>query len=330
MAKRRVTIIGTGCIGASIGMALRNSPAAGELEIVGHDRDSGIAHQAERQGAFDRTTLLLDPALKDAGMVIVAVPFSEMETVLSDLGRLLEPDSGVVVTDTAPLKAPVLAWADKLLPPGVHFIGGDPILAPREEVKFPSSVADAGAELLKEALYTITIRPTDAPKAIEGVTNLAQQIGATPLYMDPVEHDGVRLFTRMLPDLTAVALLRTVMGDSGWEEMRKVASHHFAAGTSAAHGEVASRRLMAELGRDSLLRGLDNLVGELQSLRRAIAEGDDESLAATFHSTAEARTVWLHQAQTRDWEEQGAAPEMPGAMQRTLEMFFGRRKKRGE
>jgi prephenate dehydrogenase len=255
-----------------------------------------------------------------------------MHEVLSDLGRLLESDSGVIVTDTAPLKAPVLAWADELLPAGVHFIGGDPILVPSEEGGYPpSSVADARPDLLERATYAITVRPTDAPEAIESVTNLAGLVGATPLYMDPVEHDGVRQLTRTLPDLAATALLRATSAHPGWSEMRKVASHRYATATAAIEGDLESRRLMAELGETALLSGLDNLIEELRALREAIAAGQVEDLGQRLQEAGKMRDRWLLQALSRNWEGESApSPEMPSVAQRTLESLFGRRKKRGE
>ena len=73
---QRIAIIGTGCIGTSIGLALRQSADADHLEIVGHDRNPGVARQAKKLGAFDRVDFNLDIALNGAKLVILAVPDS--------------------------------------------------------------------------------------------------------------------------------------------------------------------------------------------------------------------------------------------------------------
>ena len=116
--RQRITIIGAGCIGASMGLALRQSEDADLFEVIGHDREYGIAQAGERRGAFHSAKLNLDMALRDAKLIILAVPLAEMESTLADVGRLLPADTGAIVTDTAPLKAPVLAWAQELLPAG--------------------------------------------------------------------------------------------------------------------------------------------------------------------------------------------------------------------
>ncbi len=50
--RQRITIIGTGCIGASIGLALHQSRDADHLEIVGHDREHGHARMGQKIGCF--------------------------------------------------------------------------------------------------------------------------------------------------------------------------------------------------------------------------------------------------------------------------------------
>ena len=49
----RVTIIGLGCVGTSIGLALRRLDPA--PQVIGHDIDSDNARQAKRVGAVDET-----------------------------------------------------------------------------------------------------------------------------------------------------------------------------------------------------------------------------------------------------------------------------------
>src|SRR5436309_15563750 len=71
--KKRITIVGTGLIGGSLGMALKAARLPG-LEIVGHDRDRGNANQAAKPGAIDRAEHNLQRAVTGAGMVIIRVP----------------------------------------------------------------------------------------------------------------------------------------------------------------------------------------------------------------------------------------------------------------
>ena len=49
----KITIIGTGLIGTSLGMALKKAQV--KAEIVGSDRDRGVANRAQKMGGSDST-----------------------------------------------------------------------------------------------------------------------------------------------------------------------------------------------------------------------------------------------------------------------------------
>ncbi len=324
MDRQRITIIGTGCIGTSIGLALRQSPDAERLEIVGHDRELGRVRQAQKLGAFDRADFNLDLALNGARLMILAVPLADMREALADVGRLLSPGADVVVTDTALLKVPVIAWAEELLPPGNYFVGAAPFLAPGMGGWEPlESLRDARADLFNRAVYAIAARPDDHPSAVRAVANLALVLGAEPLYMDPIEHDAVRVIADAVPDLLATALFQATAGAPGWAEVRKAAGRPFATATAAASGDAASRRMLALLGRDTLLRGLDAVLARLQALRETVAQGDAETLENTLAATAQARAYWMAESRERAWEIERGALQSDNLFQRTLQTLIG-------
>jgi prephenate dehydrogenase len=322
--RRRITVIGTGCVGASIGLALRDSPDAPTLEVMGHDRELARARRAQGHGAFDRVTFNLDLALEGARLVILAVPLAAMREALADVGRLLAPGDGVVVTDTAPLKAPVLAWAEELLPEGAHFVGGDPFLAPGTGGWEPLAGPEAArADLFEDATYAITARSEDHPSAVRAVANLALVLGATPLFMDPTEHDATRVIADAVPAVVATALFQATAAAPGWAEARKAAGHGFATATVAAAGDAASQRMLALLGRDALLRGLDAVLARLEALRDHVAAGDAEALEAAFAQVAEDRATWLAESRERAWEIEPRTLTQASLFQRTLKTLFG-------
>ncbi|MGC9346566.1 MAG: prephenate dehydrogenase [Anaerolineae bacterium] len=322
--RQRITVIGTGCIGASIGMALRLSEDADHLEVVGHDKAPGRARQAKKLGAFDRTAVNLHVALRSAHLVIIAVPLSAMREVFQDVGARLEPDSGVVVTDTGPLKVPAIRWAQDALPKGVHYVGGDPFLAPGvggwEHLQ---SVADADPELFEAAVYAVTARAEDHPGAVRTVANLAVVLGATPLFMDPVEHDAVRHRVSTVPGLVATALFGSTVTAPGWAEMRKAAARDFATATAPLAGEVASRRMAALLGREAVLRGIDACQARLSELREAVASGDAERLDSAIADAVEGRVRWLVESASRSWQPAMASTGRESLFDRTIQAISG-------
>lgn len=301
--RQRITIIGTGCIGTSMGLALRQSPDAEYLEIVGHDREPGLARQAQKLGAFDRVSLNLHIALDGASLIILAVPLAAMREALTDVGHVLAPDAGVVVTDTAPLKATVIEWAETLLPPGNHFVGADPFLAPGTGGWEPlESLKDARADLFSRAVYAITARPEDPPYAVQAVANLAAVLGAQPLFMDLAEHDAIRVIVDAVPGILATALFRATFTAPGWADIRKAAGRSFATATAAVSGDAPSRRMCTLSERDALLRGLDAVLVHLETLRELITQGDAAVLESVFATTSHARDGWITESRERTWD----------------------------
>lgn len=324
--RQRITIIGTGCIGSSIGLAIRRSQDASHLEVVGHDKNPSRARRALKQEAFDRVALNLGVALKDAQLVILAVPLAALREVLADVGRLLSElsSSGVVITDTGPLKEPAIQWAGEFLDAGIHYVGGDPFLAPGAAGWEPlRGLIDAREDLFDEAVYAITARAEDHPSAVRTITNLALTLKATPLFMDPVEHDAIRTLTSAVPNIVSTALFRAITDEPGWQEVRKAAGRDFATATVPSSGDIASRRMMALLNRPALLRGLDAVEQQLQALRKLVAENDAETLAAHLAKTSEDRILWIAESTSRSWQGDAQEIQKESLFERTLQALLG-------
>ena len=72
MAKPRISIIGTGLIGTSIGLGLMSRKDR-QYEVVGIDRDRSAAREAKKMGALDAEVGSLEEVAEGAGLIILAV-----------------------------------------------------------------------------------------------------------------------------------------------------------------------------------------------------------------------------------------------------------------
>lgn len=289
MAKPRISIIGLGRIGGSIGLALKKSNA--ELEIVGHDKDHRATQQAQKRGAVDKTDWNLLNACDGAGLIVLALPLGDIRGTLNALGKDLP--AGVIVTDTASTKGPVIEWA-QVLPAGVHFIGGDPIIPPTRPAEATASGIDAAdAGLFQGAYYCLTPTPTVDPGAVEVVTGFVSLIGAKSLFLDAAEHDGLMTGAQHLAYILSATLLQATTASAGWREMSKFAGRDYLSATELAARDPVSQREMVLHHRDDLVRWIDTSIETLRDLRGAISRGDAEALEARFKRLVEARDEWL-------------------------------------
>lgn len=124
MRFRKVTLVGVGLLGGSLGMALRQRGLA--EHVCGVVRRSAIIADCERLGAVDLATRNLGPAVRGADLVVLCSPIGQMGPLTQELIPYLEPDA--VVTDVGSVKGTLV---DELEAPiakaGGHFIGSHPM-----------------------------------------------------------------------------------------------------------------------------------------------------------------------------------------------------------
>ncbi len=319
MIFKQVAIIGVNCISASIGMKLKEHKSP--PEIVGYDREAVAADLARSMGAFDRAERKLSRVCQGADLVIVAEPLAAIRDTFEAIAPHLEP--GCLVTDTAPLKAPVMCWAGEMLPETVYFAGGHIVPNPAiAEFDSLESLSEASADLLVEALYFFTT-PGDLPNA-DACADLAAALGAHPYFIDATEHDGLHAGVEGLPELLAVALLRATVDAPGWEEMRKLAGRSFAAVVNAADSGD-ERRTSVFLNRENVLLHLDILLGELVHLRDLLSQDDPEPFEEIVAAVAEGREGWIRERERGMWTKERVFSKeaMPTLGRQFSQMIFG-------
>ena len=291
--KPQITIVGLGMIGGSIGLALRQTGLASV--VIGHDKDMGIANQARKLGMVDRAEWNLISACEHTDLIILATPMAAIEPTFKAIAPYLRP--GCVLIDTATLKAPVLAWAEAILPKEVHFVGADPIIVsqpPAGTDARATGLKAARADLFKDALFCLVPAPQADPSAVKLAADLASVLGAKPFFLDATEHDSLLAAVEHLPAIATLALLEMAIGQPSWQEMRKLAGPPFELATHLASTDPSSYSDLAVANRDNLVRWIDALSASLASLRQALAEGTQQALAERFVAAMAERDRWLN------------------------------------
>ncbi len=284
--KPRLTLIGLGQLGTSIGLALKKTGA--ELEIVGHDKNREALNAAQKLGALDKSEWNLYNACEGAGLIILAMPLAGvLETI-----HLLKEDvaPGVIVTDTASVKLPVLQAAQSFKP-GVHFIGGNPVFRPAPDGAMPNAVANAN--LFQNAVYCLTPTFTADPAAVQVLTGFISMLGAKPLYLDPAEHDGLAAGAQHLALVVETALLKTATASAGWRELNKFAGADFFNATELAMRDALSTAQLMFAQREPLQQCIDLSIQTLRELKMLMAQKDAAELEKWLKSAQDARDQWL-------------------------------------
>ncbi|MBI2849392.1 MAG: prephenate dehydrogenase/arogenate dehydrogenase family protein [Chloroflexi bacterium] len=280
----KITIIGLGLIGGSLGLALHRAKPRDVL-IVGHSRRAETVGEAKRLGAVDKGELNLMAAVQGARMIIIATPIMVTKSILSHIApHLLE---GCVVTDTASTKTQVLRWAEETLPPTVSFVGGHPMAG-----KERSGIGAADATLFDNCVYCLC-PPAKAPaEAVKTVVALVESVGASPFFIDPAEHDSFVAGISHLPLIVSAALVSTTAKDHAWKDMARMAASGYRDVSRLASTDTALSRDICATNQKNLVRWIDAYIAELQHFRSLIAEGGEE-LETEFEMARKAREDWL-------------------------------------
>jgi len=319
----RITIVGLGQIGASIGLALADQSEL--IHRTGHDREMEIAREAEKAGAVDRIEKNLIKAVSDANLVVLSLPVDQIYETMEFIAPELQ--EGAVVVDTGPNKQVVEAWAQELLPKGRQYVGLTPVINPLYLHDADSGFAAAHEDLFRGSLMALVAPSRTTAEAIKPVSDLVRLLGATILFTDPLEIDGLMAATHLLPQVMAAGLLNATIDQPGWREGRKVAGKAYAEATGPiVHlDETQTLKASLMLNRENVLRVLDSSIAALQAIRGDLDKQDEGALEGRLERARQGRMKWWFEREAGDWVgSEGPVvqlPDTPGILGR---LFGGR------
>jgi prephenate dehydrogenase len=284
MAVEKVTIIGLGLVGGSIGLALKAAKLP-NLQVVGHDLEGDAMKTAQKMGAVDSTERHLEGAVANARMVILAPPPLAVRPLFEDLAELAE--DGCIITDVSSTKAEVMRWAKELLPDRVSFVGGHP-MAGKEE----SGIKSADANLFRGKAYAVVPSTSASDGAIRSVLGLVTILGADPVFIDAEEHDQYVAAISHMPMIVSTALFTLIRNSQGWDEISPLASSGFRDLTRLASGDPYMNHDICVTNPDGVVHWLDRLIVELRRYKDLVMD-DHEGLFNTFNAAQLQREAYL-------------------------------------
>jgi prephenate dehydrogenase len=197
---KKITIIGVGLIGGSLGLALKEKKS--NFKIVGIDKQE-IIEKAIARGAIDEGTVNLEEGIKEADIVIIATPVKTILDLLSKINPFLT--KGCIVTDTGSTKGQIVEKANKVLSKDIFFIGGHPMAGSEEY-----GIESANSYLFQDKTYILTPTKKSNLIAIEKISSLIKMTGAKRLISEPLEHDRIVGAVSHLPQIMAVSLINMI------------------------------------------------------------------------------------------------------------------------
>ncbi len=261
---KRVTIIGLGLIGGSLGLAIREKHLAGE--IVGVSRRRSTIRRARALRVVDRATLDLRKGVRDSDFIIVAAPVLKIIDILTSISRYLK--KGAIITDVGSTKNVIVRDIEQVLSDGVDFIGGHPLAG--SEL---SGVTYSDKDLFKGAYCILTKTPRTNAGALTKVGKFWTKLGMKTEIMSPERHDRVISRLSHLPHAAAVAVSNTC----GKREL-DLAAGGFKDVTRIASGSPWLWRDIFVTNRDNIARDIKVFKKELLKIEKALKGNNSREL----------------------------------------------------
>ncbi|SMX31993.1 prephenate/arogenate dehydrogenase family protein [Maliponia aquimaris] len=286
----RVALIGLGLIASSMFWAMKRGGLAGH--VTGYARSEATRDTARRIGLCDRVVDSAEAAVKDADLVVLAVPVGVMGALAEAIAPHLKP--GATVIDVGSVKQTVIDEVGPHIPEGVHFVPCHPMAGTEH------SGPESGFESLFDNRWCLVVPSEGSDEdAVLRVRAYWRALGSNTEVMEPGHHDLVCAVVSHVPHLIAYTMvgvaddLRRVSD----QEVIKFSAAGFRDFTRIAASDPTMWRDVFLTNKEATLEILGRFTEELFALQRAIRTGDGEQLHAYFTHTRAIRRGILEAGQ---------------------------------
>ncbi|QOV91435.1 prephenate dehydrogenase [Humisphaera borealis] len=278
MQPKRLSVLGVGLLGGSLGLAVKS--VASDCRVIGYGHRRATLDAALALGAIDEGYDDPAAAVRDADLVVLCTPVSLLGEMLDRIAPFLADRA--VVTDVGSTKASIVRLSEERHP-GIRFVGSHPMAGSEKR-----GVQFAQSDLFRNAVCITT--PTDATdrEALEAVEGFWRGLGMRLKRCSPAEHDRLICDVSHLPHAIAAALV-TMQEDAALDLVGK----GFLDATRIAGGDGGLWRDIFLDNRQNLAAAIGRLRTSLDDLERLLTPESSEALRDWLDRAAERRQAAL-------------------------------------
>jgi prephenate dehydrogenase len=278
-----ITILGGGLLGGSLVLALANLAEPPHVRLWARQQETV---DAALQLGISHATTVLATAVKDADLIVLAVPVGAMAGLVSAVLACGLPTQ-CLITDVGSVKrVPHLTISPLLAGSDVHFIGSHPMAGSER-----NGLAAASAHLFEGTACLLTNDDGAPPDKAAALTRFWGKIGCRTSWMTATHHDQLVARISHMPHLLAASAARVCLkdpadgkyGGGGLRDTTRVA-----AGNPEMWAEIVMEN------RDALTGLLRESIADLREILASL-EATDQEQALQWLVTAKHRRDPLNQ-----------------------------------
>ncbi|OGX24898.1 MAG: hypothetical protein A2787_03370 [Omnitrophica WOR_2 bacterium RIFCSPHIGHO2_01_FULL_48_9] len=268
---RRISIIGVGLMGGSLGLAIKKQNIA--REVVGFSHTPASLAYAVEHKIIDQAASDLKTAVHNADLVILATPVKTIVNLLPMLAPHLS--RYCIVTDVGSTKSSIVQAALKNLPSHQMFVGSHPLAGSEKK-----GASHASAELFEGTTCIMTPTEQTNRLAKDKLKHFWTSLGAQVKFLPPEQHDKILSYVSHLPHLVAYAVIEAIPAEhlefsaQGLKDTTRIAS--------------SSPQMWNDIclaNPKNIVKSLDEVVKNLSAIRKMIMTKDEQGLNDYFHKS---------------------------------------------
>jgi prephenate dehydrogenase len=281
---QKITLVGVGLLGGSLGLAVKQRRLAARIE--GYVRRTASIAECDKLAVVDHATRDLERAVAGADLIILCTPLSQMRELALKMLPALQP--GAIVTDVGSVKGGVVDELEPLMTgAGAYFVGSHPMAGGEK-----TGVSAARADLFERAVCLVTPTPNSNKDAVGRVEEFWKALGGRVLKLAPALHDDLVSRASHLPHVVAAELANYILSPAHPPEQATVCANGFRDTTRVASGSPEMWRDIAIANQKNLGRVLGVFIEDLQEFRLALENGDVKAVEEFFENAKQRRDQW--------------------------------------
>lgn len=282
----KLSVIGVGLIGGSLGLALKQS-LKNEIYITGYGRNKDNLREAKKLGAIDSIALNLEDAA-DSDIIYLSTPVLKIVPIIKELTPFLNPNT--IITDAGSTKGEIFSEIKRILPKNIYYIAGHPMTG-REK----SGVTAASADLFKDKTYII-IKDEETPQnAYDKLMNILKNIGAKFSYLPIEAHDSAASVISHLPHIAAAGLVHLLKQSENLDTAKYLIGGGFRDTTRIASSDPDMWADILMTNKDAIARDIDKYIDILSDIKSAVTAKDRDKFYSFFDESKKFRDNLLYE-----------------------------------
>jgi prephenate dehydrogenase len=289
---QKVSLIGVGLLGGSLGLAIKERRLAGKVD--GLVRRTASIAECEKLGVVDHATRDLKRAVEHADLIVLCTPLNQMREITEQMLPGLKP--GAIITDVGSVKGSVVAELEGPVARGGGFFVGSHPMAGGEK----TGASAARPDLFVNNTCIVTPTPNSKTEAVRQVEEFWQAVGARVVKMSPGLHDDLVSRSSHLPHVVAAELANYVLSPAHPAEQAWVCANGFRDTTRIASGSPEMWRDIALANRKNLARVLGVFIEDLQEFCLALERADVKAVEEFFEEAKQRRDQWCNPGNSQE------------------------------